>query len=193
MNTQFATSNNLNSTAFSGETARFREVVKRYLHAGFRDRDQLFAEVSKYIKFSPNWSELVNDLILSSTASEDVEDRLDAAVDVLHQFPKICDYAWGFLIQDIRNYNAAYSGRAYKPNDDYWHILLKSVAGSNASVGVKLNIIGKCKGATSRAIKEIVLESLDEIDHPDAIELIRSFVVDSDPMISELAIEILDN
>ena len=195
MNTQFATNTNLNSTAtaFPSETARFREIVKKYIHAGFRDRPAFFKEVSKYIQFSPDSFELIHELILYSTFAEEVEDRLDAAVDILHQFPKICDYAREFLSRDVDNYNKTYTARAYEPNDDYWHILLKSVASSDTNVGVRLSIINGCRNKASRAIKEIVIESLDAIDHPDALDLIQVFTSDSDSMIRELAIEILEN
>lgn len=182
-----------NSTASSSEASRFRIVVKNYLRSPFSQRPELFEQVSKYIRFSPNYDELINEFVLICTGTEEVPDCIEAAVDVLRQFPAICEYTWQFLIRDVQNYNSTYSERAYKPNDDYWHVLLKSVAGAEVEVSRRIQIIGACRFAASRSMKEIVIESLDEVDDETARELIAEFTSDEDQFIADLANEILEN
>lgn len=180
------------STASSSEAFRFKVIAKDYLKAQGENRALLFKELTKYIRYSPNAYNLIDELVLCCTSADTIPDRLESAVDVLHQFgAKICDYTWQYLIRDIRNYRATYGERAYKPNDDYWHVLLKSVAGSSVDPNKKVKIIGACKEAASRSMKEIVIESLDEVDHENARMLIRRFTDDEDSFIRSLANEVL--
>ena len=101
-------------------------------------------------------------------------------------------YAKRFLIDDIKNWSHLYPGRAYEPDDDYWYILLRSAARCSASESAKLSLLSMCLGATSRGIKEAVLESLADVGTSQDAAMINVLASDPDPFISDLAEELLD-
>ena len=188
-----STSDNAFADDIQLERSRFLSILRRQMLATGANRTKLRQVVVDYLRFSLNADELISSLISTCVESK-ISGRLDAAIDVLsHLGVQILHYAQQFLINDIKNWNGLYPNRAYEPNDDYWYILLRSVAQSDAPADERVRFVRMCAKAESREIREAVIESLGDIGTSDAFAEIKKFVVSDDPFISELASEILSN
>ncbi len=175
------------------ERSRFLSILRRYIQARGEDHVNLGRVVNAYLKFSPNSNQLINELI-STCVDMKVSGRLDIAIDILSQLGKqICRYANDFLINDITNWGHRFPERAYEPNDDYWFILLRSVAQSSASATDRFGVVRKCGKATSRGVVEAVVESLGDIASEDAMTELKKYLVHEDPFIARLAASILES
>lgn len=175
------------------ERSRFLSILRRHMRATGTERSKLRNVVIDYLRFSPNADELINSLISTCVESK-ITGRLDVAIDILSQLGvQILRYAWQFLVNDIKNWNGLYPNRAYEPNDDYWYILLRSVAQSDASAEERVRFVRMCGKAQSRQVLEAVVESLGDIGTPDAFAEIEKFAISADPFIAELASELLSN
>lgn len=134
------------------------------------------------------------DQMLRVFVSEGGPHALDAAIDTLSQTGiNIVDYAWNYLKSDIAHWGPT-SERAYEPNDDYWYILLRAVARSDASEIDRMRIVLCCANATCRGIREAVVESLRDIGGPVALARLQKFAAkNADPFICKIAREALDD
>ncbi len=176
---------------FSGGTSRFNTIVKQLLCSHGAARCDLRGVVVSYLNFSPHSSLLMNELINTCIARRS-PDRLDTAVDVLSQLgQRFLDYATNFLLRDIERWHHVYSTRAYEPNDDYWYILLRSVAQSEVDPSARLRFVRQCRGATSRGVIEGVVEALGDIESEGAKKMLATFCEHEDPFIASLAAEVL--
>lgn len=178
----------------TGEVARFESILERHIAAKDSSRHDLRETLVEYIKFTKDPSVLIGDLI-QYCISLPIPERLEIAIDVLAKCGKsIFDYAEEFLFQDIKSWKATYRGRAYEPNDDYWFILLRSVARidlNEVSEDKKLTFIRMCRGACYRGVVEGVIAALIDIGSDAAKKTVKELAAHSDPFIAGLADEAL--
>lgn len=134
------------------------------------------------------------DRLLRVFISEGGPDGLDDAIDILATTGAIVlDYAWEYLQRDIELWNS-HSERAYRPNDDYWYVLLRAVARSNRPERDRLRLILCCASAQSRGVREGVVEALRDLDTPAAHDRLRKFAAhDEDGFIRDIAREALED
>jgi hypothetical protein len=134
------------------------------------------------------------DEMLQVCTSEGGPDGLDAAIDVLAKTGQlILEYAWDYLHRDLRHWDPT-TDRAYRPNDDYWYVLLRAVARAAVSQKERFRFIGCCAHAESRGIREGVVEALRDLGSPAAKERLRRFAAeDGDSYIQQIAREALDD
>jgi len=171
----------------SGENVRLQSILMKHVEAKGRERTALRDVLVEYLQFSLQATDLTHELI-ERCIEIPLPSRLDIAIDVLSQLERsIYDYARQFLINDIKNWSHLYSSRAYEPNDDYWYILLRSVAQADIDGKLKLQFISMCSGATSRGVLEGVVEALTDVDTPEAKRRLEVFCDHADPFVSDLA------
>lgn len=177
----------------AGEKVRFRAILARLFAARGADRNDLRNVVIEYLSFSPISDSLITELIVSSI-KHNGPDRLDVPIDILeHLGEAIYDYAYQFLVDDIKSWNHLHSGRAYEPDDDYWYILLRSVARSKIAAQKRIRYANMCAGASSRGVLEGVVEALGDIETTDALAMLKSQFFDHDDMfIRDLAREVYE-
>lgn len=174
-----------------GEMARFRTILRRHVQSRGASRRELRNVLYEYLAFSPQTNDLMNELIMYCIDLA-VPQRLDVAIDILSQLNgAIYDYAWKFLMEDINHWSNLYPDKMYKPNDDYWYILLRSVAQSNIPDDLKLRFVSMCSIDSPRGILEGVVEALGDIDTESAREELKQFCDHQDQFVAELASEIL--
>jgi hypothetical protein len=114
------------------------------------------------------------------------------AIDVLSRSGgMILDYTWEFLKRDIANWNA-FSDRAYKPNDDYWYVLLRACAKTVSPEADRLRLVVWCMKAQYRGIREGAVEALRDIGTPRAKKLLSMFLEDKDNLVRRLAREAME-
>ncbi len=186
---QTGSGNSLSRNA--NEKARFQSILERLFNAAGKQRSDYRKVIVEYLKFSTISDELISTLI-NSSIRRTRPDRLDVPIDILQQLGnRVYDYAYQFLIDDIKSWSHLNNGRAYEPNDDYWFILLRSVARSDADVHKRFRYANMCAGATSRGVLEGVVEALGDIGSADAYRLLEvQFINHDDPFIAELAREV---
>ena len=176
----------------SGEVSRFVSILKRHLKSNGPIRREQREVLVSYIKFSPNWYQLINELVLNCVAS-DTADRLDTAIDILSQLGNhVQIYTRSYLEKDINQWNKLYPARKFMPNDDYWYVLLRTL-GRCDNKSESLQILSVCQDEESRGVAEGLVEALGDLGTPEAKNLLRNISETSeDKFISELATEILD-
>lgn len=174
------------------ECEHFRSMLARHANSSGQLRRRLRNELVEYLRFSLDATKLTNELI-SWCVSHASPDRSDIAIDILSQLGEsFFHFAYQYLINDICSWNYMYSQRAYEPNDDYWYILLRSVARLEIDENKRLRLITMCSGASSRGVLEGVLEALSDLGTESAMDHIRPFVNHEDRFVAELADELLD-
>jgi hypothetical protein len=134
------------------------------------------------------------DQMLNVFVSEGGPDGLDDAIDVLAKSgPIVLEYAWDLLQRDLLLWHPA-ADRAYRPSDDYWFVLLRAVARSDAPDRDRLRLITCCAAAQSRGVREGVVEALRDLNTPAALERLRKFAqTDDDAFIRKIAREALED
>lgn len=132
------------------------------------------------------------DELLQLCAAEGGADGLDAAIDILAMTRGlILSYAKEYLLRDAQGWSPD-SERAYKPNDDYWYVLLRAVARSQVDASERYRIIVSCGNAESRGMREAVVEALRDLATPSAKGRLRKFVEeDTDSYVRQVAQEAL--
>ena len=173
------------SQNLQGERSRFITILRRHSRATGLKRRSTRETLVEYLRCSPQSHRLVDHLI-NHCVDMKSEDRLDIAIDILSQLPSIYEYAYQFLIDDIRKWPYVFQ-RAYEPNDDYWYIMLRSVARGNAEEAKKIKLVVMAADATSRGVLEAVVESLGDIGTTKAIERLAKFFDHNDKFIANLA------
>lgn len=177
----------------ANEKARFRTILTRLFSEQGEKRVALRKVVVEYLMFSPISDSLISELITNSI-KHSRPDRLDVPIDVLGQLGDVIyDYAYQFLVDDIKSWSHLHGDRAYEPNDDYWYILLRSVARSSVETQKRIRYANMCAGATSRGVLEGVVEALGDIDTEDAYAMLKSqFFTHDDAFIADLAREVYE-
>jgi len=132
------------------------------------------------------------DALIEICTTEGGADGLDVAIDILSRTDSLLSvYAWDYLQRDLLEWNR-FSDRAYQPNDDHWYILLRSVARARLPERERFRFISCCADATSRGIREGVVEGLRDLATPSAILRLGRFATeDADPFIQQIAREAL--
>lgn len=171
------------------EKDRFCAIAKRYFMSHGPERVKLRKALLMYLKHKS--AEFIDELITLAVDSKE-EGRLDAAIDVLNQLgTQILTYANEYLVNDIKMWDAR--GRAYKPNDQYWYILLRAVGQCGAVPDDRLKFVRLCIFAAERGIVEAVVEALGDIGTTKSyMELDKLAKLAEDPFIVALCREILD-
>ncbi len=173
------------------EVARFSSILTRLEKAANKERKSLRKVLVEYIQFSPNSTELISTLILSCVSMKGPE-RLDIAIDILSQVEHvIADYALQYLQQDIKQWNKLYPSQKFKPNTDYWYVLLRSVGKSKGDQKLALQIISACQDERSYGVAEAVCEALGDLCTPDARLLLTSMASHPDCHIQDIAKDVL--
>lgn len=130
------------------------------------------------------------DELLSLCSGHASIDRLNLAIDVLSRTGELVRaYAWAYLRRDIQQ-----SERAYEPNDDYWYILLRSVARAKGDDSFKFLIIKMCSQAATRGMREAVVDALRDLATESAKALLAELAAnDEDEFIRAAARDALDD
>ena len=157
------------------QKAAYRSLIVQYL-SGVRDPEDCIDE------------------LLHLCTTEGGADGLDNAIDILARMKElILGYAWDYLQRDLLVWKPD-SERAYKPSDDYWYVLLRAVARTQADPKERYRFITCCASAQSRSMREGVVEGLRDLATPAAKERIRMFAEgDADPYIRCIAQEALED
>jgi hypothetical protein len=132
------------------------------------------------------------DEILHLCTTEGGPDGLDNAIDILAKTRGlILAYAWEYLQRDVRAWRPD-SERAYNPSDDYWYVILRAVARTQADPKERFRFVTCCADAESRGMREGVVEALRDLGTPAAKERIRKFAAeDADAYIRQVSQEAL--
>lgn len=176
-----------------GELARFRMIIRMHEKARGESRRSLREVCVSYLKFSPNADRLIDELILECTQLRS-PDRLDIAIDILQELgDALYDYAFKFFRCDIMQWNHLLPGRTYEPNDDYWYILLRSVARSSIDDSKKLSFVWSCRETSHRGVLEGLVDALGDIGNAAALEKLGILSRHGDSFIAQLAQEVLED
>lgn len=173
--------------------AVFGRLVKLLLHCPSQQKGSCRDNIVRFILIAQDPDKYIDELLRLCTDDAN-PDRLGIAIDVLSQTGDvICDYAWSYFCRDVKAWQQ-WTERAYEPNDDYWYILLRSVARSQTDANRRLKSIRSCAGASSRGMREAVVEALGDLGTDAAHELLKSIAAhDEDPFVRSLARERLDD
>jgi len=178
---------------FEGELARFRMIVHMHEKARGASRRSLRDVCVSYLKFSPQADRLINELILECTKLKS-PDRLDIAIDILQELgDTLYDYAFKFFQYDITQWNHLLPGRTYEPDDDYWYILLRSVARSSIDDSKKLSFVWSSRETSHRGVLEGLVDALGDIGNAAAMEKLAILSGHEDAFIAQLAQEVLED
>lgn len=178
---------------FEGELARFRMIVHMHEKARGANRRSLRDVCVSYLKFSPQADRLIHELVLECTKRKS-PDRLDIAIDILQELgDNLYDYAFKFFQCDITQWNHLLPGRTYKPDDDYWYILLRSVARSSIDDSKKLSFVWSCRETSHRGVLEGLVDALGDIGNAAAMEKLGILSRHGDSFIAQLAREVLED
>lgn len=173
--------------------AVFRRLVRLLLDSPGADSAQRRATAIRIIGIAQDPERYIDEVLTICSAHRGI-DRLNVAIDILSQTGEmIRAYAWAFLRRDIEEWHRL-SERAYEPNDDYWYILLRSVARTKADDSLKFLFIKMCSGAAMRGIREAVVDALGDLGTDSAKSLLRQVATgDDDAFIREAARHVLDD
>jgi hypothetical protein len=192
MTTAELDSSDSTSAVIPGETSRFLSILHRHTTEKGSERHRLRDVLVEYLCFSPESNALINSLI-GECIEMPSPDRLEIAIDVLAKMNEVIyEYAKEFRLNDIRKWKHLYPGKEYRPNADYWFILLRAVAQSEIDESKKLYFIGMCLDAPHRGVLEGVAEALGDIDSDQSRTRLSLLIDNDDPFIAELANELLD-
>lgn len=173
--------------------AVFRRLVRLLLDSPGPESAQRRATAVRIIGIAQDPERYIDEVLTICSAHRSV-DRLNVAIDILSQTGEmIRAYAWAFLRRDIEEWHRL-SQRAYEPNDDYWYILLRSVARAKADNDLKFLFVKMCSGAATRGIREAVVEALGDLGTDPAKSLLRQLATgDEDAFILKAARDALDD
>ncbi len=142
------------------EIGRFRSILKRHATQTGQQRKRSRSVLVEYITFSPNARLLINELILQCIGMKSPE-RLDIAIDVLSEVgDAIVSYAYDYLQRDIQQWSKLYPNIKFRPNDDYWYVLLRAVGSCSGSEEKRFQILSACQDERTRGVAESVIEGL---------------------------------
>lgn len=187
-----ASSNQL-VTRTSPELAAFRARVRKLIASSRSERRQAVSSVVSGLNSAARPEFCIAEFLSIITAAS-TPDRLDMGVDVLSQLgPLIISFSRNYLMNDIQQWGL-FSDRAYEPNDDYWYILLRSVARCDSDEKSRLLVIAMCQGAHSRGVMEGVIEALGDLATAGAAALLRDIRENNaDALVREMAEEALED
>lgn len=173
--------------------AVFRRLMRLLLDSPSADSAQRRATAIRIIGIAQDPEPYIDEVLTICSAHRSV-DRLNVAIDILSQTGEtIRAYAWAYLRRDIEEWHRL-SQRAYEPNDDYWYILLRSVARTKADDNLKFLFVKMCSGAATRGIREAVVEALGDLGTTPAKSLLRQLAEgNEDAFIRRAAREALDD
>lgn len=182
------------NTPGEGEISRFRTLVRRHINSPAKDRSHLRDVLVEYIRFSEYSDTLIDSLIMACIAMRSA-DRSEIAIDVLAKVgPKIQDYTWQYLQHDIQQFNRMHPNVEFRPNDDYWHILLRATARCGHREKLSCQILSGCQDAKSRGVAESVVEALADLGTDEAKAVLRHMnSTHHDQFIRDLAAEVLED
>ena len=175
------------------EIGRFRSILKRHATCSGVERARSRKVLVEYITFSPNSRLLINELILHCISMKS-PDRLDVAIDVLSEVgDAIVNYAYDYLQRDIQQWVKLYPRAKFRPNDDYWYVLLRAVGRCDGNEDKRFQILSACQDEPTRGVAESVVEGLADLGTPKALALLRNYAdTNRDAFIRRLASESLD-
>lgn len=181
------------STRGSVEVLNVRTLTRKLLSCPVADKECWRNRVTNYLLKSQK-PDMCIDEVLSFCTTQGGPDGLDVAIDILTGTGDlIVKYAWNFLVTDIINWEPC-TERAYKPNDDYWYVLLRAVSRTKTPEEDRFLFIKCCSRAESRGILESVIEGLRDLRTEDAKTMLREFVKEGkDHYIRQLAQDALDD
>lgn len=181
------------SSRGSVEAVIARVFARNLLTCPGTEKERWRESLTKYL-VRAHKSDACIDELLSFCTTQGGPEGLDMAIDVLSGTGDlVLKYFWEYLQRDVVNWTPQ-CDRAYKPNDDYWYILLRAVARADAPEMDKLRHIVCCAGAESRGIREGVVEALRDLRTERAKELLRQFLdSDNDSYIRQVAKEAIDD
>lgn len=159
--------------------AVFRRLVRLLLDLPGPEVVQRRATVVRIIGIAQDPDRYIDELLTICSAHHSV-DRLNVAIDILSQTGEVIRaYAWAYLRRDIEEWHRL-SERAYEPNDDYWYILLRSVARASADNDLKFLFIKMCSKAATRGMREAVIDALGDLGTDQAKALLNHLAAADD-------------
>lgn len=173
----------------------FRQLLRRLVQSPGSDRAQLRDEVHRRLMSAPEPRAYISELLNICTAQPG-RDGLDTAIDVLSQTENLLleEYAWDYLVGDMQQSNHPEPDRPYQPNDDYWYVLLRSIARCDAPEDARFRFIAACGSTPSRGLMEGVVEALGDLENAAARSLLQEISSQhDDPFIRDLAREVHDD
>lgn len=134
------------------------------------------------------------ELVLNVCLKSGLPGRLETAIDVLSQLNQaLFRFVQERLYRDITEWDLS-SERAYRPSDDYWYVLLRSVAQTNVDYDKRYRLIASMRDATTRGMREALVEALGDLGGSRAERLLCEIAkTDSDPFIQRLVTEALED
>ncbi len=187
-------SSNTFVTRTAPEHVAFRAKLRKMLSGNASVKNAIRGELVESIQASPIPRIYITQT-LSLCSQNSGRGGLDDGIDVLSQLGNlIIKYSINYLISDVMQQSELSGGRAsYKPNDDYWFIMLRSVARCSVGSDLRYQFISACKGATQTGIREGVVEALGDLGTEDAHKLLQEIASeDEDTFIRSLAADILE-
>ena len=176
-----------------GEIGRFISILKRHANQSGDARQRSRKVLVEYINFSPNSQLLINELIMTCIGMKCPE-RLDIAIDVLSGVGgAIANYAYTYLQTDIQQWSKLYPNEKFKPTDDYWYVLLRSVGKCSGNPDKRFQVLSMCQDEPARGVAESVVEGLADLGTPKAIAVLNGLANNHpDRFIQKLARELLE-
>ncbi len=191
-----ASTGKLSSNTFVTRTApehvAFRAKLRGMLNGNAATKNVMRDEIVKRIQSSPTPSLYIT-LTLSLCSQSSGRGGLYDGIDILSQLGDLMiDYSTTYSISDVMQQGKLFAGTTYRPNDDYWYIIFRSVARCSAKEDSRYQFISACKCATSIGIREGVVEALGDLASKDAQRLLQDIASeDNNAFIRNLATETL--
>lgn len=176
------------------EINRFIAILRRHVEARGELRHALRAVLIQYLKFSPHSRRLINDLI-ETCISLNVVERLEVAIDILSSLGSTFqEFVSEYLQNDIRQFSRLFPNRTFRPNDDYWYVMLRALGRCQGRKDRSLAIISVCQDEPSRGVAEGVVEALGDLGTSEAIAVLQNMATThQDQFIRSLATDILQD
>ena len=135
------------SAPFEINTVLIKLMFRRLLLCPAGQKSEARKQIADFLKKSRN-PECISELLFLCT-TRGGPDGLDMAIDILSKAEGlVLEYAWEYLCRDVTAWTPD-SRRSYKPNDDYWYILLRAVGRTAAGPKERFNLIILCAAAES--------------------------------------------
>jgi hypothetical protein len=179
------------------EIAVLKALMQNYEACNSRNAVRVREYVREWVLLSDNPFSLITEIIQNSLELECPE-KYDIGIDILSTLePFIQMYGEAYLAitaprglgnVSIQKHNLI----AYRPNPEYWYVLLRALGRCTACKGRSLRIISACQDCEIQVIAEAVVEALGDLDIPEAKKTIQHIIgTSSNEFIKKLANQIL--
>jgi hypothetical protein len=171
----------------------FRDTLRAFLQSPMGMTSQQRAELAQRIRSAPVTAHYIHEVLRQCTARRGGF-GLDNGIDLLTELgTQVLPFARDFLRRDGMRW-AQKQTIVHHDHDDFWHILLGSLARSGLPENDFIGLIEACGQAGHRGLRDAAVLALYELASPQAQIRLAQFVeLDPDPFIRNSARELLED